>query len=161
MAPSYVRRSQPADSGILRRIYMCWKKSIGHCLCTWPDRFKTKVDDAPTKAQDKGMHVVGSLEKESFYQLLDNSLIYVGPSLYEPFGLAPLEAAHSGCALLLSDIPSFREVWDDCATYFSPGDPQDLSRAMSELTSDETYCKLMGELRAKLCEIFVLPRSFR
>ena len=36
----------------------------------------------------------------------------VSPALYEPFGLAVLEAAQAGCALVLSDIPTFRELWE-------------------------------------------------
>ena len=36
---------------------------------------------------------------------------------YEPFGLAVLEAAQAGMRLVLSDIPSFRELWDGAATF--------------------------------------------
>jgi len=53
--------------------------------------------------------------------------VYLHPALYEPFGLAPLEAALSGCALLLSDIPSLREIWGEHAQYFDPRDSHDLS----------------------------------
>ena len=38
-------------------------------------------------------------------------------ALYEPFGLAVLEAAQAGCALVLSDIPTFRELWDGAALF--------------------------------------------
>src|SRR5690606_15476731 len=48
--------------------------------------------------------------------------IYVAASLYEPFGLAPLEAALHGCALVMSDLPVFRELWDGCAIFFPKGD---------------------------------------
>ena len=39
---------------------------------------------------------------------------------YEPFGLAVLEAAQAGCALVLSDIPTFRELWDGAAMFVPP-----------------------------------------
>jgi glycosyltransferase involved in cell wall biosynthesis len=42
----------------------------------------------------------------------------VATSRYEPFGLAPVEAALSRCALVMNDIPSFRELWGDDALYF-------------------------------------------
>ena len=41
------------------------------------------------------------------------SSIYAATSRYEPFGLAPLEAALSRCAIVASDIPTFRELWGD------------------------------------------------
>ncbi len=40
--------------------------------------------------------------------------------LYEPFGLSVLEAALSGCALVLGDIPSLRENWDGAADFAEP-----------------------------------------
>jgi glycosyltransferase involved in cell wall biosynthesis len=58
----------------------------------------------------------------------------VQPSLYEPFGLAPLEAARAGAALVLSDIPSLREVWADAATYVAPRDSRGLAAAVNALT---------------------------
>ena len=45
--------------------------------------------------------------------------MYLCTSLYEPFGLAPLEAALCGCAVVARDLPSLREVWGDSALYFS------------------------------------------
>ena len=40
-------------------------------------------------------------------------------SVYEPFGLAPLEAALCGCAVVARDLPSLREVWGNAALYFN------------------------------------------
>ena len=48
--------------------------------------------------------------------------IYALPARYEPFGLVRLEAALSGCALVLGDIPSLREVWGDAALFVAPDD---------------------------------------
>ena len=45
--------------------------------------------------------------------------MYVSSSVYEPFGLAPLEAALCGCAVVANDIGSLREVWGEAAIYFS------------------------------------------
>jgi glycosyltransferase involved in cell wall biosynthesis len=46
--------------------------------------------------------------------------VFVSASRYEPFGLAVLEAARAGCALLLSDIPTFRELWAGAAAFVRP-----------------------------------------
>ena len=59
--------------------------------------------------------------------------IFAAPAYYEPFGLAILEAALSGCALVLGDIPSLREVWGETAFYVSPYDTAALLSALNTL----------------------------
>ncbi|HEV2576121.1 MAG TPA: glycosyltransferase family 4 protein [Acidobacteriaceae bacterium] len=63
--------------------------------------------------------LLGSLSDPALVSLLTRSSIYIATSIYEPFGLAPLEAALCGCAVVANDIPSLREVWGDAALYFS------------------------------------------
>ena len=58
------------------------------------------------------------------------------PARYEPFGLCALEAALSGCALVLGDIPSLRENWHDAAMFVPPAEPRALVRAIDELITD-------------------------
>jgi glycogen(starch) synthase len=71
--------------------------------------------------------------------------IYVAPSLYEPFGLAPLEAALAGCALVLSDIGSFNELWEGCAAFFPRGDAAALAEVLRELSADPARRARLGE----------------
>jgi glycogen(starch) synthase len=59
--------------------------------------------------------------------------IFVSPARYEPFGLTVLEAALSACALVLSDIPPFRELWEDAAVFVPPDDGAALVAALREL----------------------------
>lgn len=69
-------------------------------------------------------------------QLADDyarAAIYVLPAYYEPFGLSALEAALAGCALVLGDIPSLREVWDDAALFVAPDDRAGLRAAVEDL----------------------------
>ncbi|OLP62085.1 hypothetical protein BJF93_01125 [Xaviernesmea oryzae] len=75
--------------------------------------------------------------------------IVASPSLYEPFGLAALEGARSGAALVLSDIPTYRELWDDAALFAPPDDPQAFARAINRLTLDSDLRGELGE-RARL-----------
>lgn len=77
-----------------------------------------------------------SVDREVVDSWMTRAAVYVAPSLYEPFGLAPLEAALHGCALVLSDIDSFRELWDGCAEFFPAGDSESLARLLAELTHD-------------------------
>jgi len=62
--------------------------------------------------------------------------IVVSPSLYEPFGLAALEGARAGAALVLSDIPTYRELWSDAAIFFDPRDAEALVHAVNRLACD-------------------------
>ena len=59
--------------------------------------------------------------------------IYALPARYEPFGLSILEAALSGCALVLGDIPSLRENWADAAILVPPDQPAELRDAISHV----------------------------
>src|SRR5947199_312178 len=63
--------------------------------------------------------------------------IFASPALYEPFGLTVLEAAAAGCALVLSDIPSFRELWSGAAVFVDPADSESLHRALRDLSADD------------------------
>ncbi|WP_309084820.1 glycosyltransferase family 4 protein [Chelativorans sp.] len=72
--------------------------------------------------------------------------IVVSPSLYEPFGLAALEGARAGAALVLADIPTYRELWSEAAIFFDPRDPDALAQAINRLASDSG---LRVELGAK------------
>lgn len=62
--------------------------------------------------------LLGSLTEAELLTLFCGSSIYLAPSVYEPFGLAPLEAALCGCAVVSNDLPSLREVWGEAALYF-------------------------------------------
>lgn len=68
----------------------------------------------------------GQLSRQEVKTALAESLIYILPAKYEPFGLSALEAAFSGCLLVLADIPTLREIWQDSALYFNPENPDSL-----------------------------------
>ena len=70
--------------------------------------------------------------------------IFVSSSLYEPFGLAVLEAAQAGCPLVLSDIATFRELWDEAAIFFPPGDDVALAAQLESLAADPDRRTALG-----------------
>ncbi|KYF85429.1 glycosyl transferase family 1, partial [Sorangium cellulosum] len=76
---------------------------------------------------------LGVLSPSGVAAALARASICAHPARYEPFGLSVLEAALSGCALVLGDIPSLREVWRDAALYVDPGDAGALRRALRSL----------------------------
>lgn len=79
--------------------------------------------------------------------------IYALPARYEPFGLSALEAALAGCALVLGDIDSLREVWGDAATYVPPTDHPALAGAINDLAANRRRREEMGRrARARALE---------
>lgn len=80
----------------------------------------------------------GELSHAETMQLMGKAAIVVSPSLYEPFGLAALEAARCGSALVLADIPTYRELWDGAALFADSHDPQALAAAVNRLVRDRS-----------------------
>jgi glycosyltransferase involved in cell wall biosynthesis len=92
-------------------------------------------------------HVVtlGELPGPELADLLALRPIFVSPATFEPFGLAVLEAAAAGCALVLSDIPTFRELWDGAALFIDPNDAAALAAAIARVHDDPDYRSERGE----------------
>jgi glycosyltransferase involved in cell wall biosynthesis len=75
----------------------------------------------------------GELRLDKIAHRLAARPIFASPALYEPFGLSVLEAAQAGCALVLSDIPTFRELWDGSALFVDPNDASGFAKAIEQL----------------------------
>jgi glycogen(starch) synthase len=87
---------------------------------------------------------LGVLDGPTLSSWLARAGVYAFPALYEPFGLSVLEAALAGCALVLGDIPSLREVWGDAATFVPPNDRLALERALEWLCDDASLREAQG-----------------
>jgi glycogen synthase len=79
---------------------------------------------------------LGSLPESQLRRWYASASIYALPALYEPFGYTPLEAALSGCALVLGDIESLREIWGDAAVFVDPNDSKALKHELLRLIDD-------------------------
>jgi glycosyltransferase involved in cell wall biosynthesis len=66
--------------------------------------------------------LLGVLSPAEMAAAFGEAATYAAPARYEPFGLGILEAAASGCALVLGDIASLRETWDGAALFVPPDD---------------------------------------
>jgi glycogen(starch) synthase len=80
---------------------------------------------------------LGRLPPEEVASLLARAAIFASPVHYEPFGLTILEAALAGCALVLGDIPSLREVWGEAAVFASADDPDSFAAALRLVERDD------------------------
>jgi glycosyltransferase involved in cell wall biosynthesis len=100
------------------------------------------------------IRAVGSLSEREMAERLAARPVFVSAALYEPFGLAVLEAAAAGCPLVLSDIPTFRELWDGAATFVDPRDHAGFAVAITRSLGDER----MGAAACERAALFT-PRS--
>lgn len=91
------------------------------------------------------LHHLGELNDAQLAAEYAKSPVFASPSRYEPFGLAVLEAAQAGMALVLSDTPTFRELWDGAARFVDPSDPDEWTAALREVLDD-------AEARARLAD---------
>ena len=88
---------------------------------------------------------VGHLSGGEMRRRLAGRPIFVAPARFEPFGLGVLEAAQAGCALVLNDIATFRELWDGAALFVDADDHHALGAAIRSLIDDRAYRGALGE----------------
>jgi len=95
------------------------------------------VAGAHTEADDRRpVRLLGELPQAELHRWMSRAAIFASPALYEPFGLSVLEAAAHGCALVLADIPTFRELWQDAAIFIVPSDIAALRSTLTWIASD-------------------------
>ncbi|MDZ7957612.1 MAG: glycosyltransferase family 1 protein [Aulosira sp. DedQUE10] len=84
--------------------------------------------------------------------LYQNAFALVYPSLYEGFGLPPLEAMSCGCPVIASNTSSIPEVVADAGILINPYDPHEIASSLRRLLHDETRNSYItkGFARAKL-----------
>jgi len=82
--------------------------------------------------------VTGFVPDAELASLYSGATGFVYPSLYEGFGLPPLEAMQCGLPVITSRIPALREVVGEAALYVSPTDTDDLCQAMVKLVRSDT-----------------------
>ncbi len=82
-------------------------------------------------ADDPRIIFAGRLDDAAVAGLLRQARALIFPSLYEGFGIPPLEAFAQGCPVLASNIPAVHEVCAGAALYFAPHDDAALTALMS------------------------------
>lgn len=102
---------------------------------------------------------LGPMAHERLAGLVGRAAIFASPSLCEPFGLAALEAAAAGAALLLADIPTYRELWDGVAIFADARDPAAFGHAARALIADPNGRAVLGRRAQRRAEQFSLQRQ--
>lgn len=80
---------------------------------------------------------MGALPRSELFASMESAAIFAHPAFYEPFGLSVLEAAQAGCCLVLSDIPSLRELWSDAAIFIDPRNADAWASELNLLARDK------------------------
>ena len=88
---------------------------------------------------------LGHLDEAALAAVLAHRPVLVSAATFEPFGLAVLEAASAGCALVLSDIPTFRELWPGAAVFADPADERSFAAAIAGLIDDPERRLALGK----------------
>ena len=105
-------------------------------MLEWPVRIAGDPGAERQAGAFAGGRFLGELSHQELRREFEAASVFVSPALYEPFGLSVLEAAGAGCALVLSDIPTFRELWDGAARFFDPRDQDAMVRCLRSLMAD-------------------------
>lgn len=97
--------------------------------------FKSAGLDVPQNAR-----LIGYVSDEELMALYRHASVFVYPSLYEGFGIPPLEAMMCGCPAIVSDIEVFHEVYGDSVEYCDCKDERVWTRGLKEVI-EYTNCK--------------------
>jgi glycosyltransferase involved in cell wall biosynthesis len=101
-------------------------------------------DGGGVAARPRHARLLGLIDDAELAERFARAAVFAAPALYEPFGLAPLEAGLAGCALVLGDIDSLREVWGDAALYADPRDDAAIAAALRRSTDDAPLRRRLG-----------------
>jgi glycosyltransferase involved in cell wall biosynthesis len=95
-----------------------------------------------------GVQALGNVSVEELVSLYRRAAALVFPSLYEGFGLPPLEAMACGCPVACSIAASLPEVCGDAARYFGPDDPEEIAAAIEDVLAEPGKWRARGLLHA-------------
>jgi len=99
----------------------------------------------------------GFMNNEDLPVIYSLATLFVFPSLYEGFGLPPIEAMACGCPVLVSDAASLPEVCKDAAVFFNPLDEQGLHNAIVNILNNIGLQKRLQEKGLNLAATYNWP----
>lgn len=108
-----------------------------------------------------GVGLLGRVTSRAMGSWLKRAAIYASPARYDPSGLSVLDAARAGCALVLGDVPSLRELWDDAACFVNPDDDDALTAAIQGLIDDPHRRAMMARAARARSTTFSHERCVR
>ena len=113
------------------------KQELKLVLVGKKDYFYNKLGDKINREKIGNVLLAGFVSDKDLSFVYKNSLAYVFPSLYEGFGLPPLEAMSQGVAVISNKHGCMQEVLGESAYYFDGRDRQSIVEAIIKISNDE------------------------
>lgn len=101
----------------------------------------------------------GYLPDQPLRALYSACAVFVYPSLYEGFGLPPLEAMACGAPVIVSDIPVLRESVGSAGRFVDPKDPSSIAHEMMAVVCDKQMADKLSLLGMKQASKFSWKRT--
>jgi glycosyltransferase involved in cell wall biosynthesis len=106
-------------------------------LCIVGGRFKNFNSKGLQLNSSEKIEYLGYVSNSELINLYKNALGFIYPSLYEGFGLPPLEAMNFGCPTIVSNIPALNESCGNASYKVDPYNEEDLAKAIEILAVDK------------------------
>lgn len=90
------------------------------------------------KKLDDEIHAIGAVSNSALIKWYQGAECLVSASRMEGFGIPPLEAMSVGCPVIVSDIPVFREIYDNAAVYFNQNEPKSVAETILNTVNSKT-----------------------
>jgi glycosyltransferase involved in cell wall biosynthesis len=123
----------------------------------WEETIET-AERSHAKGKLRFLHFVPAGDLPALYR---EATLFVYPSLYEGFGIPPLEAMASGVPVIASNNSSLPEVVGDAGILVDPSEPSDLTEAMSRVLGDSGLRKRMARRGRQRAKLFTWERTAR
>lgn len=123
--------------------------------CPW----QREIDDNPSL--QKTVLFLGHVDDRDLSELYRQAYAAIHPSLYEGFGLSPLEAMSCGCPVIVSKAASLPEVCGDSSLYVDPYDIQDIASAMEKMIQDPILHQALKVKGLHRCRSFTWDKTIQ
>lgn len=120
-----------------------------------------KVFGDAGKVDDERIHWLGYVSDGELAALYQQAWAFVFPSIYEGFGIPPLEAMQWGCPVVAARAASIPEVCGDAALYFDPRNAGELVAALQRLAADDRLRQHLSDEGRKRAALFSWPQAAR
>lgn len=126
---------------------------------SWGSGVETLKHRCIQQGIDQQVHFCGFVEEEDLPKIYAQATLFLYPSLYEGFGLPPLEAMACGVPVICSNRTSLPEVVGDGGLLLDPIDPERWSEVIQHLLKDDNARKELAEKGRERARLFTPEKS--
>ncbi|NJR66753.1 MAG: glycosyltransferase family 4 protein [Leptolyngbyaceae cyanobacterium CRU_2_3] len=127
----------------------------------WEDELAKVSYVADSKNPHKQVKLLEYVSTNSLRYLYGGAFCLVFPSLYEGFGLPPVEAMSFGCPVITSNVSCLPEVCGDAALYVDPYEVTDIKEKMEALLRSPVLRSQLSSASKRVAELFSMENYLR